>query len=107
MNTLKDAGQSVYGYGASTKGNVMLQYCGIDTSLMPAVADVNPEKYGRTTPGSKIPIMSEDDVKSHNPEYMLVLPWHFRETIISRESKFLESGGRLIFPLPEIEIVGD
>jgi hypothetical protein len=107
MKTLHEAGQSVYGYGASTKGNVMLQYCGIDTSLMPEVADVNPEKYGRTTPGTQIPIVSEENVKSHNPDYMLVLPWHFRETIISREAKFLENGGRLIFPLPEIEIVGD
>jgi ABC-type Fe3+-hydroxamate transport system substrate-binding protein len=85
----------------------MLQYCGIDASFLPAVADVNPEKYGRTTPGTEIPIVSEEDVKSQSPDYMLVLPWHFRETIISRESAFLENGGRLIFPLPEIEIVGD
>ena len=69
------------------------------------VAEVNAEKFGSFTPGSGIPILSEAEVRSMNPDYMLVLPWHFKDFIVTKERKFLEQGGRLIFPLPEIEIV--
>ena len=69
------------------------------------MAEVNQEKYGSYTPGSKIPIVSEEEAKSMNPDYMLVLPWHFKDNIIKRERDYLNGGGKLIFPLPEIEIV--
>ena len=107
VRTLRAGGASVVGYGASTKGNVLLQYCGLTAEDLPVIAEVNPNKYGCMTPGTHIPIASEQDVKADRPDYMLVLPWHFRETILEREADYLESGGRLIFPLPEIEVIGD
>jgi hypothetical protein len=107
IRTLRADGSTVVGYGASTKGNVLLQYCGLTVDDLPVIAEVNPNKYGCMTPGTHIPIASEDEVKAQRPDYMLVLPWHFRETILEREASYLESGGRLIFPLPEIEVIGD
>lgn len=98
-------GKKVVGYGASTKGNVLLQFCGLNDQDLAAVAEVNPDKFGAYTPGTNIPILSEKDVKAMKPDYMLVLPWHFRHGIMEREAEFLASGGKLIFPLPEIEIV--
>lgn len=98
-------GKKVVGYGASTKGNVLLQFCGLTDKDLTAVAEVNPDKFGAFTPGTNIPILSEKDVKAMSPDYMLVLPWHFRTNIMEREAEFLASGGKLIFPLPEIEIV--
>lgn len=94
------------GYGASTKGNVLLQFCGFGPDDIEAIADVNEDKFGHVTPGTEIPIISEDEMRKENPEYLVVFPWHFRDGIIEREDVYLQSGGRLIFPLPEIEIVG-
>lgn len=105
IRSLTDAGQKVVAYGASTKGNVLLQSCGLTPAELSAVAEVNEEKFGSYTPGTKIPIMSEDSVSSLGPDYMLVLPWHFRDFIVEKEAEFLNDGGKLIFPLPEIEIV--
>ena len=85
---------------------MILQFCGLDGSDILAISDVNEDKWGRFTPGTGIPIASEDEVRAMNPDYMLVLPWHFKDGIVQRERSFLERGGRLIFPLPEIEIVG-
>ena len=99
------ARQKIIGYGASTKGNVLLQFCEFSEKELICMAEVNQEKFGSYTPGSKIPILSEKQAKSINPDYMLVLPWHFKETIIQREKKYLDNGGKLIFPLPEIEII--
>lgn len=105
INELNKDGKTVVGYGASTKGNVLLQYCGFTDNDIRAIAEINPDKYGCFTPGSLIPIKSEKEVKSMKPDYMLVLPWHFKESIISREKNYLEAGGKLIFPLPDIEII--
>jgi SAM-dependent methyltransferase len=99
-------GKKILGYGASTKGNVLLQFCGLSASFIPAIAEVNPDKFGSYTPGTLIPIISEQEARAMNPDYFLVLPWHFKENILQREKEFLASGGKLIFPLPEIEIVG-
>lgn len=107
VRTLRAGGASVVGYGASTKGNVLLQYCGLTAEDLPVIAEVNPNKYGCMTPGTHIPIAPEEEVKAQRPDYMLVLPWHFRETVLEREADYLEAGGRLIFPLPEIEVIGD
>jgi hypothetical protein len=105
VTSLVDSGKSVYGYGASTKGNVLLQFCGFTADVIPAIAEVNEEKFGCFTPGTGIPIASEDEVHAQRPDYLLVLPWHFREGILAREAAFRERGGKFIFPLPEIEIV--
>lgn len=106
LRTLQSEGKRVLGYGASTKGNVILQYCGITPQLLPFIAEVNPDKFGALTPGTGIPIVSEKEAHAMRPDYFLVLPWHFRTNIIERERAFLARGGRLIFPLPQVEIVG-
>lgn len=98
-------GKRVFGYGASTKGNVLLQYCGFTEKEIPYIAEVNTEKFGSFTPGSNIPIISEKEARELKPDYFLVLPWHFKNSIIAREEKFMEDGGKFIFPLPEIEII--
>lgn len=105
IKALNDDGKKVLGYGASTKGNVVLQFCGLTSKEIPAIAEVNTEKFGRVTPGSHIPIISEAEAKAMNPDYFLVLPWHFKEGILRREKEYLASGGRFIFPFPEIEII--
>lgn len=105
IGTLRDDGKKLLGYGASTKGNVVLQFCGLTTAEIPAIAEVNPFKFGRFTPGTSIPIIPEVDARAMNPDYLLVLPWHFRSGIIPREADFLKAGGALIFPLPEITVV--
>jgi hypothetical protein len=98
-------GKKVMGYGASTKGNVVLQYCNFTDKEISAIAEVNPDKFGSYTPGTHIPIVSEADAKTQKPDYFLVLPWHFKNGIIEREAEYLHSGGKMIFPFPEIEIV--
>ncbi len=105
LNRAKSEGKKVYGYGASTKGNVLLQYCGINNEQIEYIAEVNEDKFGSYTPGSIIPIISEDLAKEKNPDYFMVLPWHFKKNILARETEFLKSGGKFIFPLPELEIV--
>lgn len=105
FSDIEHEGQKVLGYGASTKGNVILQYCGLGKKELPYIAEVNQDKFGCFTPGTLIPIISEKEAHEMNPDYFFVLPWHFRENLIEREKKFLENGGKLVFPLPEIEIV--
>jgi hypothetical protein len=106
VTTLRSGGASLMGYGASTKGNVLLQFCGLGPAHIEAIAEINEDKFGHFTPGSGIPIVSEDEMRARQPDYLLVLPWHFRDGIVKREEEYLRRGGRLIFPLPEIEIVG-
>ena len=96
LESIWEAGKTVYGIGASTKGNVILQYCGIDTDLLPRIGEVNSEKYGKFTPGSRIPIVSEDEVLALAPDYLLVLPWHFRRFFEASE-RFRQT--QLIYPL--------
>ena len=98
-------GKKVYGYGASTKGNVILQFCNFTSKEITAIAEVNEEKFGRVTPGTHIPIVSEDEARAAQPDYFLVLPWHFRDGILRREKQYLANGGKFIFPFPEIEII--
>jgi len=102
---LKDMKKKVIGYGASTKGNVILQYCNIDQRLVPFIADVNEFKHGRFTPGSNIKIISEIEAKKMNPDYFLVLPWHFKNFIINKEKEFINKNKKILFPLPDIEII--
>ncbi len=105
LGRLRREGRLVLGYGASTKGNVILQFCGITTREIPYIAEVNPDKFGCYTPGAQIPIISETEARVMNPGYFLALPWHFRPSLLRREAAFLRGGGKMIFPLPRIEIV--
>jgi hypothetical protein len=102
---LKSEGKTLCGLGASTKGNVVLQYCGIDANLLTCIAEVNVDKFGCFTPGTEIPIVSEAEASARNPDVYLVLPWHFRTSILMRAAPIFARGARLLFPLPEIEFV--
>ena len=95
----------VYIYGASTRGNTLLQYCGVNNRLIQKAVERNPEKYGKKIASVGIPIISEEQARKEHPSHMLVLPWHFRSEIISREAEYLKSGGKLIFPLPQVEVI--
>jgi hypothetical protein len=103
---LKESSKSVYLYGASTKGNTILQFCDIDHNLVKKAADRNPDKWGRFTLGTNIPIISEEQARAENPDYFLVLPWHFFEVFKKREEAFLKQGGKFILPLPDVQIIG-
>ena len=96
--------KKIHIYGASTKGNVLLQLFGIDLTLVDAAAERNEWKFGHRTPGTNIPIISEEKSRAEKPDYYLVLPWHFRDEFVQREKDFINSGGKLIFPLPKLEI---
>ena len=98
-------GKLALGYGASTKGNVVLQFCNITPKLLPAILEVNADKFGCHTPGTKIPIISETEGHARNPDFLMVLPWHFKANVMQREAAYLKRGGKLLFPLPEIHIV--
>jgi NDP-4-keto-2,6-dideoxyhexose 3-C-methyltransferase len=106
LGELKAAGKSVWLYGASTKGNTLLQYAGIDPQLVVKAADRNPDKWGLRTLGTNIPIVSEDDARAAKPDYFLVLPWHFLDAFVKRETAFLARGGKFIVPFPKVRLVG-
>lgn len=106
LRELAGQGKKIHLYGASTKGNTILQWCGIDNLLVECAAERNPDKYGAKTLGTNIPIVSESESRAMNPDYYLVLPWHFREEFVRREKEILEDGTKFIFPLPTVEIVG-
>lgn len=98
-------GKKVYVYGASTKGNTLLQYFGLDHSLITAAAERNPDKWGKVTVGTHIPIVSEEEARAAQPDYFLVLPWHFIEEFKKREKAYLSSGGRFILPMPHFSLI--
>ncbi len=104
IKSLKKNNKVIHGYGASTKGNVLLQYFDISKNQIDFIADRNPKKYGFYTPGTKIKIISENKSRSLKPDYYLVLPWHFKAEIIKREKKIIEKGTKFIFPLPHLKI---
>ena len=101
----KAKGKVICGYGASTKGNTLLQYFGLDNTLIDAIAERSHYKFGLKTIGTNIPILSEEDVRAMNPDYMLVLPWHFISEFIEREDEFLTKGGKFIVPCPNFQII--
>lgn len=105
LKKLKKEGKTIHIYGASTKGNTILQWCGIDNRIIDVAAERNPDKYGAFTLGTDIPIVSEADSRAMKPDYYLVLPWHFKEEFLKREEETLKSGVGLIFPLPNVEII--
>jgi SAM-dependent methyltransferase len=105
LKKLKKEKKKIHIYGASTKGNTILQWCGIDHRIIDVAAERNPDKYGARTLGTDIPIVSEAESRALNPDYYLVLPWHFKQEFIEREQETLNKGIGLIFPLPTIEII--
>lgn len=105
LKKLKEEGKQIHVYGASTKGNTILQWTGIDNRIISVAAERNPDKYGARTLGTDIPIVSEEESRAMRPDYYLVLPWHFKEEFLQREADATRSGIKFIFPLPNIEIV--
>jgi SAM-dependent methyltransferase len=105
LRELKAEGKVVHVYGASTKGNTILQYAGIDASLVSHAADRNPDKWGSETIATRIPIISEEESRAMQPDFYLALPWHFLDEFLERETEFLGRGGRFIVPLPTVRIV--
>lgn len=95
----------IYVYGASTRGNTLLQYYNLNNKLIKAAVERNPEKWGKRIASLNIPIISEKQARREKPDYMLVLPWFFKEEFLQREKKYLKSGGHFIFPLPKIEVI--
>jgi len=105
LKGLRASGKRIHLYGASTKGNTILQWCGIDGRLIEAAADRNPRKHGARTLGTDIPILSEAESRAMSPDYYLVLPWHFKEEFLEREAAMLDAGVGFIFPLPRVAVV--
>jgi NDP-4-keto-2,6-dideoxyhexose 3-C-methyltransferase len=98
-------GKTVYLYGASTRGNTLLQFLGLDNRLIKRAVERNPEKWGKIIASVGIPIISEEQARKEKPDYMLVLPWFFKEEFLRREKKYLRSGGHFIFPLPKFQLI--
>lgn len=105
LGEARRSGKRTLGYGASTKGNVVIQYCGLTSDDVSAIAEKQPNKFGLVTPSSRIPIISEAEARALKPDHFLVFPWHFRDEIVRREARFVSQGGKLIFPLPRFEVV--
>jgi len=102
----KANGKKIWGYGASTKGNTLLQYFGLDHTLIDGIAERSPYKFGLRTVGTNIPIYSEEEMREAKPDYLLVLPWHFISEFVEREQEFLDNGGQFIVPCPVFEVIG-
>lgn len=105
IKKVHDDGKSIWVYGASTKGNTLLQWFGLDEDLIDGAAERSPYKYGLKTIGTNIPIHSEETMRRLHPDYLLVLPWHFINEFKEREAKYLERGGQFIIPCPKFEII--
>jgi NDP-4-keto-2,6-dideoxyhexose 3-C-methyltransferase len=102
---IKSEGKSVFGYGASTKGNVLGNYFGLSKIDLPYISDINPYKYGRRTPGTRIPIISHQDMRKAPPDYLLVFIWHLRKEVLKDEFEYIKNGGKIVFPLPRLHVV--
>jgi ABC-type hemin transport system substrate-binding protein len=102
---IQSDGKTIAALGASTKGNVLLQYCGLTSEDLASIGEVNPDKYGRVTPGSRINIVSEDAILDQNPDYILILPWHFKEYMVNKIRQSASRNCKIILPLPNIEIL--
>ena len=104
VGNITSEGKKVYGYAASTKGNVTLQYCGFGPEQIPAIADINRRKWGKYCAGSGIPVVSEEKAREDNPDYFLVLAWAFMDEFRRREERWRRQGGKFIIPMPEVRI---
>ncbi|MEW6076922.1 MAG: class I SAM-dependent methyltransferase [Thermodesulfobacteriota bacterium] len=106
LQGIRSRGETIYAYGASTKGNIILQFCGINNRLVSKAADRNPDKWSCRTPATGIEIISEQQAREEKPDFFLVLPWSFITAFKAREAVFLKRGGRFILPLPKVRIIG-
>ena len=104
LDNIKKQDKIIHGYGASTKGNVLLQYFGIGKKYIDYIAERNENKFNLYTPGTNIKIISENESRNKKPDYYLVLPWHFKNQILRRESIMRKKGVKFIFPLPNIKV---
>ena len=100
-------GKRIWGYGASTKGNTLLQWYGLNNKHIEAIAEKSTYKLGLSTAGTNIPIKSEQEMRETDPDYLLILPWHFIKEFAEREKKFIENGGKLIVPCPKFLVYPD
>lgn len=98
-------GKSIYLYGASTRGNTLLQFLKLNNKLIKYAVERNPEKWGKRISSVGIPIISEEQARKDKPDYMLILPWFFKKEFLKREKAYLKSGGHFIFPLPKFEVI--
>ena len=105
ITSQKENGKTIWAYGASTKGNTLLQYFGLDNTLIDGIAERNIDKWGLRTIGTNIPIYSESDMRKAKPDFLLILPWHFIQSFIERENELLLSGTKFIVPCPRFEII--
>jgi NDP-4-keto-2,6-dideoxyhexose 3-C-methyltransferase len=105
IREFRTQGLSVAGYGASTKGNVLLQFCGFTTEDISFIAEINENKWGKFCPGTQIPIISEEEAMVRRPDVLLVLPWHWKEPLLVKERSYLHQGGAMFFPWPEMHLV--
>ena len=105
IQKIKSENKLILGYGASTKGNVILQFCEFSDEDIPFIAEVNKDKFGCYTPGTGIPIISEAEARAMRPDYFIVFPWHFWESFLRKEKAYLENGGMLIMPLPQLKTI--
>lgn len=103
----KAKGKKIHGYAASTKGNTTLQYYGVTTDLVDAIADRNPTKWGKYTVASGIPIISEEESRNQKPDYYFVLAWHFLGEFVNREHEFLSRGGKFVVPMPQFKVISN
>ena len=105
LSNIKNSKLIIHGYGASTKGNVLLQFFDINHKIIDFISDRNPKKNNLYTPGTKIKIIKEAKSRNMKPDYYLVLPWHFKKEILEREKKLISKGTKFIFPLPKVKII--
>ena len=105
IKKIKNEKQDIHGYGASTKGNVLLQFYNINNKVVNYIADRNPLKWNSFTPGTRIKIISESQSRKIKPHFYLVLPWHFKNEILIREKNIRKKGTKFIFPLPKVKVV--
>ena len=105
LENIKKAKKKIIGYGAATKGNIVLNHCDISSHKIPLICDENEEKFGRYTPGSNIKIISKKEMRRINPDYLLVMIWSFKSEVIKQEIKYIKRGGKLIFHLPFLHVV--
>lgn len=105
IEKLNKQNKKIYLYGASTRGNTLLQYFGLNNKHIKYAIERNPEKYGRIIASVGIPIISEAQARKDNPDYMLILPWFFKQEFLKREDSYIRKGGHFIFPLPKLKVV--
>jgi SAM-dependent methyltransferase len=98
------AGKSIAGYGAPGKGNTLLNYCGIRTDFLDYTVDRNPYKQGKFLPGTHIPIYPPEWISKTKPDYLLILPWNFKDEIMSQMGFIREWGGQFVVPIPEVKV---